>query len=77
MPYVDYNSKQMDPLLTKEEVLKEGGVHQARWRLQRKRFSVRVEFEQAGSLGKSLSIIGANLSTRESGGGNSVYGSIL
>ena len=53
MPYVDYTSKQMDPLLSKEEVLAGGGVSQARWRLQRKRYSVRVEFEQAGSLGEN------------------------
>ena len=51
MPYVDYSSKQMDPLLTKQEILEQGGVTKAQWRLQRKRFSVRVEFEQAGSLG--------------------------
>ena len=51
MPYVDYSTKQVEPLLSEEEVLKEGGVHQARWRLQRKRYSVRVEFEQAGILG--------------------------
>ena len=41
----------MDPLLTKQEILEQGGVTKAQWRLQRKRFSVRVEFEQAGSLG--------------------------
>ena len=51
IPFMDYNSKQVDPLLSKEEVLREGGVHQARWRLQRKRYSVRVEFQLAGSLG--------------------------
>jgi hypothetical protein len=54
IPFVDYNSKQMDPLLSEEEVLREGGVHHTHWRLQRKRYSVRVEFEQAGSLGTSM-----------------------
>lgn len=52
MPYVDYTSKQVEPLLSKEEILEEGGVHHAHWRLQRKRYSIRVEFEQAGSLGQ-------------------------
>ena len=56
MPYVDYTSKQVEPLLPEEEVLEVGGVHHAHWRLQRKRYSVRVEFMQAGSLGKGSSI---------------------
>ena len=52
MPFMDYTSKQVEPLLTKEEVLREGGVNHAQWRLQRKRYSIRVEFQQAGSLGE-------------------------
>ena len=37
--------------MEREEVLSNVGVHGARWRLLRKRYSIRVEFEQAGSLG--------------------------
>ena len=51
MPYVDYSSKQVEPLLNKEEIMAEGGVHQATWRLQRKRYAIRVEFIQTGTLG--------------------------
>ncbi len=57
MPYVDYTSKQVDPLLSKEEIFQGGGVLQGSWRLQRKRYSIRVEFQQAGSLGMELVII--------------------
>ncbi len=52
MPYVDYSSKQVEPLLGKDEVLAEGSVHQAMWRLQRKRYAIRVEFVQTGTLGR-------------------------
>ncbi len=55
MPYVDYSSKQMSPLMSKEEVLAEVGLHEAEWRLQRKRHAVRVEFE---SLGKEKRVHG-------------------
>ena len=51
VPYSEYSSKQVDPLMEREEVLSDVGVHGARWRLLRKRYSIRVEFEQAGSLG--------------------------
>ena len=51
MPYVEYSSKQVDPLMERDEVLSNVGVHQAQWRLLRKRYSIRVEFEQTGSLG--------------------------
>ena len=51
MPYVDYSSKQVQPLMSKEEILEKVGVHQTQWRLQRKRHAVRVEFVQSGSLG--------------------------
>jgi hypothetical protein len=37
--------------MEREEVLADVGVHGAQWRLLRKRYSIRVEFEQAGSLG--------------------------
>ena len=57
MPYVDYSSKQVEPLLGKDDVLAEGGVHQATWRLQRKRYAIRVEFHQTGSLGTSHVLI--------------------
>ena len=57
MPYVDYSSKQMSPLVSKEEVLAEVGLHQAEWRLQRKRHALRVEFEQDGSLGKEKRVV--------------------
>ena len=52
VPYVEYSSKQVDPLMERDEVLSNVGVHQAKWRLLRKRYSIRVEFEQSGSLGK-------------------------
>ena len=52
MPYVEYSNKQVDPLMERDEVLSDVGVRQAQWRLLRKRYSVRVEFEQTGSLGK-------------------------
>ena len=51
VPYIEYSSKQVDPLMERDEVLLDGGVHQAQWRLLRKRYSIRVEFEQTGSLG--------------------------
>ena len=57
MPYVGYSSKQMTPLMSKEEVLTEVGVHQAQWRLQRKRYAIRVEFVQTGSLGNRLTAL--------------------
>jgi hypothetical protein len=37
--------------MEREEVLSDVGVHGAQWRLLRKRYSIRIEFEQAGSLG--------------------------
>ncbi len=43
--------------MSKEEVLAEVGLHQAEWRLQRKRHAVRVEFEQDGSLGKEKMVV--------------------
>ena len=59
VPYVEYSSKQVDPLMERDEVLNDVGVHQAKWRLLRKRYSIRVEFEQGGSLGKRcIHIIG-------------------
>ena len=48
---MDYSSKQVEPVLSKEEVLSRAGMHNAEWRLVRKRYSIRVEFDQAGSLG--------------------------
>ena len=50
VPYSKYSSKQVDPLMDREVVLSDVGVHGAKWRLLRKRYSIRVEFEQAGSL---------------------------
>ena len=48
--YVSYCSKQVQPLASLEEVVSHPGS-QPKWRLLRKRHCVRVEFEQAGSLG--------------------------
>ena len=48
---MEYSSKQVDPLMERDEVLSNVGVHQAQWRLLRKRYSIRMEFEQTGSLG--------------------------
>lgn len=45
IPFVDYNSKQ---LITITPPYNTSGQ---RWRLLRKRYSVRVEFQQTGSLG--------------------------
>ena len=43
-------SLQVQSLLSREEVLEDSSA-QPKWRLQRKRYAIRVEFEQAGSLG--------------------------
>ena len=56
VPYVEYSSKQVDPLMERDEVLADVGMHQAKWRLLRKRYSIRVEFEQTGSLGRKVRV---------------------
>ena len=60
VPYSEYSSKQVDPLMEREEVLSDVGVHQAQWRLLRKRYSIRIEFEQAGSLGMYMQSRGSS-----------------
>ena len=57
VPYVEYSSKQVDPLMEREEILSSVGVHKAQWRLLRKRYAIRVEFEQTGSLGRTFIIV--------------------
>lgn len=44
IPYMDYNSKQLLPHAPPTS-------NDRNWRLLRKRYSIRVEFQQAGSLG--------------------------
>ena len=53
VPYVDYNMKQSQPLALREDLIADP-ASQSVWRLLRKRYSVRVEFDQAGSLGECL-----------------------
>ena len=49
--------------MEREEVLSDVGVHRAQWRLLRKRYSIRVEFEQAGSLGNNVILSDGLLAT--------------
>ena len=51
VPYIAYSMKQIQSLASREEVIANVGSRQARWRVLRKIYALRVEFEQAGSLG--------------------------
>lgn len=52
IPYMDYNCKQVLPYSSSEST-----TSTDHWRLLRKRYAIRVEFEQSGSLGKNMEII--------------------
>ena len=52
IPYMDYNCKQVLPYFSSESA-----TSTDQWRLLRKRYAIRVEFEQSGSLGKNIKII--------------------
>ena len=51
---MDYSTKHVEPLISDDDVISNVGTHTSQWRLLRKRYSIRVEFEQAGSLGECL-----------------------
>lgn len=51
VPFINYASKQIEALISQDKVVSDVGTHTAPWRLMKKRYSVRIEFEQAGSLG--------------------------
>lgn len=51
VPFINYVSKQVEALISPEQVISNVGTHTAPQRLLKKRYSVRIEFEQAGSLG--------------------------
>ena len=44
--------KQVQSLASREEAMANFGSRQASWRILRKIYALRVEFEQAGSLGE-------------------------
>ena len=49
IPFMDYSSKEIIP---HQPQLQREGKSSELWRLLRKRYSVRIEFEQSGSLGE-------------------------
>ena len=51
---MDYSTKHVEPLISEDDVISNVGTHTSQWRLLRKRYSIRVEFEQAGSLGEYI-----------------------
>ena len=59
VPYIAYSMKQVQSLASREEAMANFGSRQASWRILRKIYALRVEFEQAGSLGE--------LTTKKSG----------
>ena len=52
VPYIAYSMKQVQSLASRDEAMANVGSRQASWRILRKIYALRVEFEQAGSLGE-------------------------